>query len=99
MAYTNPGPGGTRTIDKRGTFCGVLAAGLPDPDKPISEIMAELEKAVRGEYPAVTDAALANARGNWYEWLLSIAAWNTHIRHRTGKFAVGMPNVAQFDCI
>jgi hypothetical protein len=98
MTYTSPLPNGARQINKLYTFCDVLATSLPLPSDRIEDIIQRFDAAVKTEYPAVTMGALNNAHGDWFEWLLSIAAWNAHIKGKTPFLAIPLPNINQFDC-
>ncbi|MCX6346168.1 MAG: Cfr10I/Bse634I family restriction endonuclease [Armatimonadetes bacterium] len=84
-------------IDKRGTFLKVLGKGLPGPDDTISDLIDQMDAAVRKEYSATTTGALSNAHGDWYEWLLAIIAWNTHAKFKTKCVALKLPNISRFD--
>jgi hypothetical protein len=83
-------------IDKIGVFCATIPT-LPDLDQPFGEMMAGLDSAARAKHGAVSDGALNNCHGDWYEWLLSFAAWNIHKQLGTRLVAFTIPNVSQFD--
>ena len=97
MSFTTPLPDGAWQIDKLYTFHTVLKI-LPDPSEKLGDIIRQFDLAVKTEYPSVTTGALNNAHGDWFEWLLSIAAWNTHIKYDTPYLAFCLPNINQFDC-
>jgi hypothetical protein len=41
--------------------------------------------------------ALNNAHGDWYEWLIGIAAWNYCVENPGSYLIISLPNVTQFD--
>jgi len=101
MPYVRTLSNGTIQIDSVAAFCGVLAAELPAPDLAFTDdgdsVITRLDNAVKAEFAGVNQGALNNVHGNWYEWLLSIAAWNTHVEHETEFVAFTLPNVTGFD--
>lgn len=86
-----------RSINKLATFCGVLEGQIPEAEQSFSVVFQNFDSAIRQEYPAVKPGALNNAHGDWYEWLLSLAAWNLHRRQQSNLVALTLPNIRQFD--
>jgi hypothetical protein len=56
-----------------------------------------LDTSEQGANPNVTQNALNNAHGDWYEWLLAIPAWNWNVAHPTSNWLVQLPNTSRFD--
>lgn len=97
MPLTTSLPGGGRQVDKKGTFCTLLPA-LPSPEKAITSILREFDEGVTLEYPQVSSGALNNCHGDWYEWLIAMAAWNYSAVNPGSYLLLKMPNIRQFDC-
>jgi hypothetical protein len=83
-------------INKVQVFCEEFAEGIPS-EVPITELLARLDGRARDTFGDVSGGALSNAHGSWYEYLLSIAAWNSHKRHAQPVLMFRIPNVSQFD--
>ena len=96
--YVYPNPAGNLSIDSMATFVGVLGGSFPGPNESFMAILARLDTEVKSQHPRVSQGALSNVHGIWYEWLLGIAAWNTFITQGTPYIAFPMPNITRFDC-
>ena len=55
-----------------------------------------MDEQIRVQNNEVTREALSNVHGDWYEWLLSITAWNNFVTQPSSKLAISLPNVSQF---
>ncbi|NJL65311.1 MAG: Cfr10I/Bse634I family restriction endonuclease [Methylacidiphilales bacterium] len=84
-------------IDKKKVFCELLNNELPEPQQLISELFKSFDIRVRQLNANVTMGALNNAHGDWYEWLIGIAAWNYCIDNPGSYLTIPLPNVTQFD--
>jgi hypothetical protein len=93
MTILNP----TGTINKKAAFCHALNYELPQPGESIKAVLTRIGAAVLAENPDTKGGALSNARGDWYEWLLAISAWNFHAANPTAYFALLLPNVSRFN--
>ena len=88
---------GKSQIIKDLAFCSLLENELPGADKSFSKLFNEFDERVRQVDNRITREALSNVHGDWYEWLLAIAAWNFYCQNPNSNLAVLLPNVAQFD--
>ncbi|MGB5106617.1 MAG: Cfr10I/Bse634I family restriction endonuclease, partial [Candidatus Zixiibacteriota bacterium] len=84
-------------IDKLKAFCFFLEGQIPPPNRSFSEIIEIFDSSIRKMEPVVSSGALNNCHGDWYEWLLALAAWNVACDSENSLLAVRLPNVAQFD--
>lgn len=96
--YVRANNKGELSIDSVGTFASVLGGSFPPLNKPILDIIQDLDNAVKSQHPTVSQGALSNVHGDWYEWLLGIVAWNTFVTKSTPFIAFPMPNISRFDC-
>jgi hypothetical protein len=83
-------------IIKHAAFTILLKNIIPEPDKSFKEILDYFDKEIKLFDPSVTSSALSNAHGDWYEWLLAIAAWNYCVENETANLALLTPNILQF---
>lgn len=88
---------GTYRIDKKGCFCDLIPT-IPKKNVSFRDILDEIDTAIRNEFPEVTQGALNNCHGDWYEWLIGITAWNYIQIHPTSNFLCLLPTISQFDC-
>ncbi len=88
---------GKSQIIKDLAFCFLLENQLPNAEKAFSDLFIEFDVRVRQVDNKITREALSNVHGDWYEWLLAIAAWNFYCQNPNSNLAVLLPNVAQFD--
>lgn len=65
---------------------------IPTRHESYSQILRDLGVQVRAVAPRVTTGALSNARGDWYEWMLTIASWNISARYPALNVAIPLPN-------
>ncbi len=97
MTYLRELPTGKSQIMKDLAFCDLLSNRLPDQDKEFTELFDEFDDEILKKDPTITKGALSNVHGDWYEWLIAIAAWNFCCTNRNAHFPLAMPNIAQFD--
>ncbi|MFM2429094.1 MAG: hypothetical protein RLZZ511_307 [Cyanobacteriota bacterium] len=83
-------------INKVSAFC-TIQTQFPTPQRCFTDVLDELDKAVRQVLPSVTGGALNNCHGDWYEWLIALSAWNYHVDHPDSYLLLPLPNVARFD--
>jgi hypothetical protein len=79
------------------SFVTLLNASLPDPEQSFSELFAQFDEALRQINPEVKQGTLSRAHGDWYEWLIAIAAWNVHAANPGLAIALPLPNVTSFN--
>lgn len=99
MSFVNYSLGGKPQLDKSETFCNLLGYSLPDITKQFTELFDEFDLEVKSIHPTLHQGALNNAHGDWYEWLLAIAAWNYHAKNSNANLALLLPNVRRLDVI
>lgn len=88
---------GKSQVIKDVAFCNLLKNKLPDDSKHFSELISDFDKEVLKADSSVTKDALNNVHGDWYEWLLAIAAWNYCADHEKANLPLLTPNISQFD--
>jgi hypothetical protein len=79
------------------SFVTLLNGALPAPDQSFVALFNEFDEALRQVNPDVNSGTLARARGDWYEWLVGIAARNLHAANPQLGVALPLPNVDSFD--
>lgn len=97
MSYIKILGGGEPQVIKDLAFYTLLKGILPPEEKEFSLLFKEMDGEVRTEDARITREAMSNVHGDWYEWLLAIAAWNCFVRNKDSHLAILMPNVIQFD--
>ena len=96
MTYIRTLKDGKSQVIKDVAFSSLLNNLLPDPNKSIRELISEFDKAIQITDPSVTKDALNNVHGDWYEWLLAIAAWNYCVDNPQANLVLLTPNISQF---
>ncbi|AYL98050.1 Cfr10I/Bse634I family restriction endonuclease [Mucilaginibacter celer] len=96
MTYIRILKDGKSQVIKDLAFSSLLNNTLPDQDKSIRELISEFDKAIQLTDPSVTKDALNNVHGDWYEWLLAIAAWNYCVDNEHANLVLLTPNISQF---
>jgi hypothetical protein len=87
---------GTLSVDKKGAFCEVLD-GVPE-ERSISDTVDYIGDTVQDQYPSVSQNALNNCNGDWYEWLIAIEAWNLRVEAEENLFgAFLLPKKDSYD--
>lgn len=97
MSFIKKLPSGKSQISKDLAFCSLLKSKLPAASKKFSDLFVELDSNIQKVDGKITLQALSNAHGDWYEWLIAIAAWNNFLNGKKTKLAILIPNVSQFD--
>lgn len=96
MALVYENSRGTLSVDKKGAFSDVLEE-FPE-DQSLSEIVDHIGETVQDEYPSVSQNALNNCNGDWYEWLIAIKAWNERVQSEEDLFgAFLLPKKDSYD--
>lgn len=88
---------GKLQIDKIESFCSLLEKKMPNEQTSFSGIMDKFSKVIKQRHSRITTGALSNSRGDWYEWLIAIGAWNYHVQNPGSHLALLLPNVRTFD--
>lgn len=99
MSYTITLPDGRLQLQKDRAFCELLNDSLPPSDKLLTELISEFDSTIRTAEPSITNDALKNAHGDWYEWLLGISAWNCYLENPTTNLTLPLPNITQLDVV
>lgn len=92
---------GKPSINTKNTFISLLEGF--DLKSPIDykQKLDEMEKLARGyaknKGVSLSNGAIANSRGRWYEWLVSIQAYNQWCYSDNNIIMVPLPNIRQFD--
>lgn len=96
MKYIRTLTDGRPQVIKDQAFCSLLGNILPLDDKSFDELFHEMDAEVYSNAD-VTKQAMSNVHGDWYEWLLAIAAWNFCANNPSANLPLLMPNISQFD--
>ncbi len=99
MTYVTYTTKGKPQLDKARTFCKILKHVIPKSTSTFTELLNVFDTTILAAYPEISQGALNNAHGDWYEWLLAIAAWNYHADNSVSHLALLLPNVRQFDVV
>lgn len=70
---------------------------LPPLSTSFAELMLRLDQHAVRSHGQVSQGALANSHGAWFEWLLGIIAWNVYLEEGKEHIAFTIPNVRGFD--
>lgn len=97
MTFIRTLPDGKAQIIKDQAFVYLNKGTLPQSGQPISQLLENMDAQIRNHNKSITTGALSNAHGDWYEWLLSISAWNSFANNPKADLAFLLPNISQFD--
>ncbi|AEE51070.1 Cfr10I/Bse634I family restriction endonuclease [Haliscomenobacter hydrossis] len=97
MSFIKSSSSGKPQVQKNIAFCTLLGGLLPDDDILITDLFNHFDNKVREQEKSISREALSNVHGDWYEWLLAIAAWNYTAENPNANLALLLPNVIQFD--
>jgi hypothetical protein len=96
MSIINVTPNGIPRISKDGAMSELLGFQIPDRNTLITDLIHQLDNGIRQIRPDVTQGALSNSHGDWYEWLLALEAWNRYCAEG-GDLIMKIPNVSTID--
>ncbi len=98
MRYSYKNPKGQQSINSSAVFCDALKSQNPIDLLSFKDFLNECEELVKSEF-SPTDGALANVRGNWYEWLISVGYfWYRQKYLGVNKFMfIPIPNISGLD--
>lgn len=88
---------GKSHINKIPAFVEILERKMPELEQPISDLLSFMDASIKSLDENITTGALSNAHGDWYEWLLAIAAWNVYVTNPAADLAILLPNISRFD--
>lgn len=88
---------GKSQVIKDIAFCTLLKNKFPEKTESLKGVIDDIGVQVQKADSSITKDALNNARGDWYEWLLAISAWNYFVENKKAHFAMLTPNISQFD--
>ena len=92
MAFISTNASGKPQILKREAFVEIRNGQIPTKNERFTQILQDLDNAIRAVEPDVSTGALSNAHGDWYEWMLAIASWNVSAKHPALNIAIPLPN-------
>lgn len=92
MALIDTNASGKSQILKREAFVEIRNGQIPTNHERFTQILQDMDVAVRSVDPTVSQGALSNAHGDWYEWMLAIASWNISANYPTLNVAIPLPN-------
>jgi hypothetical protein len=93
-------------INKSNAFCELNSNQLPNKTELFGDVFNKMDAAIHKtkselprcqNFPSITQGALNNCHGDWYEWFLAITAINIHLSQKTKYLALLLPNVSTFD--
>lgn len=82
---------------KREALIEIREGRLPSETDRYTDILDSLDERIKAEFPKVTNGALSNSHGDWYEWLLAINAWNQAASNPNLNMLVLLPNKSSLD--
>jgi hypothetical protein len=85
------------TLNAVASFCYLSNGVLPGEDDSFRGIFNQWRQQILPH--GVSDNSINRVTGDWYEWLVAIAAWNYRVTHPGALVAVRLPNIAQFDVL
>lgn len=88
---------GRPQIMKREAIVKIRNGVLPSTGEKYTDILDHLDTEILAVEPKVTTGALSNSHGDWYEWLLAIAAWNLAAADSRLNVAILLPNKTSLD--
>lgn len=97
MAIINYNGQGKPQIKRVEAFCSLRNGQIPSTNETFRGILDSLDRAVRTECPEVTQSALNNCHGDWYEWIVACIAWNFRLTSNKNSMALLLPNISSFD--
>ncbi|MEQ3715077.1 Cfr10I/Bse634I family restriction endonuclease [Pseudophaeobacter sp.] len=92
MAFIGTLANGRPQILKREAFVEIRGGQIPTRHERFTQILQDLDDAIRAVEPNVSTGALSNSHGDWYEWMLAIASWNVSAKYPALNVAIPLPN-------
>jgi hypothetical protein len=84
------------SINTAGSFCALLNGALPAHDASFTGLFEAWTVQLMGM--GASQAAVNNVKGEWYEWLIAICAWNYRVNQNLGAhIALKLPSITQFE--
>ena len=96
MAFLTTNKGKPQIL-KREALVQIRNGVLPGHNESYTDVLHDLDTNIRAVEPSVSTGALSNSHGDWYEWLLAIAAWNAAAANPHLNLAVLLPNKLALD--
>lgn len=96
MAIIEYNSEGKAVIKRIAAFCTLRQGMLPNNTETFTSILDDLDLKIK-QKATVTQGALNNCHGDWYEWILACLAWNYSFTHNKNFRAILLPNVSSFD--
>lgn len=95
--YTYQNNSGGISVKSNSAFCAVVSDVDFISNFDFSDILDSIDAEVKLEHNAVTQNALNNCHGDWYEWIISFISWNYRVDSNKKLVLVKLPNVSSFE--
>lgn len=90
-------PDGSSQIIRAEAISHLRSGNLPSDEENYKTIIAELDRQIREADSRVSQGALNNVHGDWYEWMLAIEAWNICASNEEADLPLLLPNISSYD--
>ena len=88
---------GKPSINSKEVFSYFFPKNQLSYDKPINESLGEMDSFLKSKNRRITSQALSNCHGDWYEWIINIAACNFICNQDVDNLIFSLPNVSSFN--
>ncbi len=78
-------------------LCSIRNNTLAQENEEFVEIFDSLDTTIKAADARITQGALNNIHGDWYEWFLAIEAWNHGFENANANIPLLLPNISSFD--
>lgn len=97
MAIVEQDSAGKLQIKRLEAFCTLRNGLIPSSAEAFTDIFKSLDNGLKTQYPQLTQNALNNCHGEWYEWIVACLAWNFRLTNNKNYIALLLPSVSSFD--
>ncbi|WP_417842118.1 Cfr10I/Bse634I family restriction endonuclease [Terasakiella sp.] len=87
---------GKPAIKKKEAFAKYAPEFSFDLTCSFEALLDTIDGNIKANHPGIAQGAFNNCHGDWYEWLLAIAAWNRRIETGSKLAVYLLPNVKRF---
>lgn len=98
MLYTYQKPKNKIGIHSKATFIAALKGQSVLGILSFKKFLTDAENLVRAENPNVTQGALNNVRGSWYEWLIALGFIEYRVINPNSNLLLQLPNIKRYNC-
>ncbi|PSV80980.1 Cfr10I/Bse634I family restriction endonuclease [Photobacterium leiognathi] len=74
-----------------------LINSVPLDNWDYKESLECLQNNILNEDRSITSGAFSNVRGTWFEWMVSVDAYNHWVEHNHNLLLLNLPNISRFD--